>query len=200
MTYINPSSKLRLGHTISWNVRIAWNIYFQRSTRLNFFLNTMLKGLLRYMRIKLVKWFGNYEVLYFNLGILVHYWHKILHFKKRRSMKFVKWNRLFSRIRVALDSTHVFMYLKLPDYFHKVKRRPKKRMKWQTSGLLLHDPSRFLRFLFWENKHEFTKKKTTMRPPKKQSEKPLKRYRHNKWYFNYFTRKPGFINLNFKFR
>jgi len=73
MTYTVATSKLQLGVSISWNFLVPFNYSFFSTTRINIFLNTILFGFLKYFKIRLVKWFGVSQRLYFNLNLIVHY-------------------------------------------------------------------------------------------------------------------------------
>ena len=64
------ASKFRLGHSVTWNL-VNSPLYFFIAFRLNLILNTYIRCILKFFRIRLVKWFINIEVHYIKLGLVV---------------------------------------------------------------------------------------------------------------------------------
>ncbi len=64
------ASKFRLGHSVTWNL-VNSPLYFFIAFRLNLILNTYIRCILKFFRIRLVKWFINIEVNYIKLGLIV---------------------------------------------------------------------------------------------------------------------------------
>ncbi len=97
MTYKSSSTFYRLGYSVTWNV-VNSPLHFNKSVRLNIVLNTFLKGMLKYFRIKLVKWIGNVEGNYFKLSLVTFdkAYPKYYKFRgKLKPMKFFSWNYLY---------------------------------------------------------------------------------------------------------
>ena len=140
MTYTVATSKLQLGVSISWNFLVPFNYSFFSTTRINIFLNTILFGFLKYFKIRLVKWFGVSQRLYFNLNLIVHYWS---HLKKRWLSKlFFFWNKRYFRRKLAIPSYYKaskeltrFEIARLPDFY---TRKDLKNRFWLGSGPVRH--------------------------------------------------------------
>jgi hypothetical protein len=120
MTYKASSTFYRLGYSITWNI-VNSPLHFSRSVRLNIVLNTFLKGMLKYFRIKLVKWIGNMEGNYFKLSLIIFdkSYPKYYKFRGRlKSLKFSSWNYLYFK-----KTSWVLGQLK--DYYTKKHYKPK---------------------------------------------------------------------------
>jgi hypothetical protein len=97
MTYKSSSTFYRLGYSVTWNV-VNSPLHFNKSVRFNIVLNTFLKGMLKYFRIKLVKWIGNVETNCFKLSLVIFdkTYPKYYKFRgKLKPMKFFSWNYLY---------------------------------------------------------------------------------------------------------
>ena len=120
MTYQASSTFYRLGYSVTWNV-VNSPLHFSRSVRLNIVLNTFLKGMLKYFRIKLVKWVGNMEGNYFKLSLIIFdkTYPKYYKFRgKLKSLKYSSWNYLyFKKASWTLGQLH--------DYYTKKRYKPK---------------------------------------------------------------------------
>jgi len=64
------ASKFRLGHSTTWNI-INSPLYFFVAFRLNIILNSYVRCMLKFFRIRLVKWFLNIEAHYIKIGLIV---------------------------------------------------------------------------------------------------------------------------------
>ena len=120
MTYSSSSTFYRLGYSVTWNV-VNSPLHFSKSVRLNIVLNTFLKGMLKYFRIKLVKWIGNMEGNYFKLSLIIFdkTYPKYYKFRgKLKPMKFFLWNyNYFKKTSWSLGM--------LRDYYTKRHYKPK---------------------------------------------------------------------------
>jgi len=67
--HIISASKFRLGFSTTWNI-VNSPLYFFNAFRLNLILNTYIFCILKFFRIRLVKWFLNVEARYVKLGII----------------------------------------------------------------------------------------------------------------------------------
>ncbi len=122
MTYKSSSTFYRLGYSVTWNV-VNSPLHFNKSVRLNIVLNAFLKGMLKYFRIKLVKWIGNVEGNYFKLSLVTFdkAYPKYYKFRgKLKPMKFFSWNYLYFKKTSWLLG-------QLRDYY--MKRHFKSRFK-----------------------------------------------------------------------
>ena len=138
MTYSISPATYRLGYSVSWN-SINSSLFFSRSVRLNIVLNTFLKGLLKYFRIKLVKWVSHSESNYYKLVLVVldttyPEFYKI-RFKSKR-LKFFAWNYLYY-------NKVTWKVVQLRDFYTVKEYKPKARL---GSGKFWH---KFYKSLFF---------------------------------------------------
>jgi len=122
------ASKFRLGRTTTWNL-VNSPLYFFIAFRLNLILNTYIRCILKFFRIRLVKWFINIEVSYIKLGLVVFSiskgsFSKIAKQKVKRSKRggiFPLWN--YTYIHQATRYTKML-------YKYCVRREHDRKSKW----------------------------------------------------------------------
>jgi len=143
MTYHSSAAFYRLGYSITWNV-VNSSLHFSKSVRFNIVLNTYLRGMLKYFRIKLVKWIGNMEGNYFKLSLVIFdkSYPKYYKFRGRlKTLKFSNWNYLYFK------KTSWTLNL-LRDYYTKRRFKPKFKL---GSGNYWHKFFRSIYFILNKN-------------------------------------------------
>jgi len=97
MTYTTNANSLRLGISVWWNSNHSPRSY-QKKVRFSIVLNILLKGFLKYMRMKLVKWSVFIETGQIKLVVLftIITYSELMKFRFRRRKKTVsKWNYFY---------------------------------------------------------------------------------------------------------